>query len=584
MRALLIIRSVVSVVFSVFTALAAADDSKPVVTIGLIDTFSPEFYIYTYSPTLDHLIKSLPEFQFNIVEIDPERIESDIKKYKPAFLVSSSSTYVSLMESEGAHQVATREPKSSQDVAHTAASAFIVPAESPILSLEESKGKTIAVSSKNSFDGWLIAKGEIAKLGDPNKFFKDVVETHHAFPDVTALLKSGFAEVGVLAACELERLRRSGAVQEGEFRVLNENQSHLGCSISTDLYPDAVFSSLPGVPSWISRKVAVSVLTMPSDKNDFQWTVANDFVPTYRLLKTLELGPFKPVSVWSFEAFVSHYKYQIVFSVFLLLLLSFHRVYVNALVRKRTAQLKNALVEREKFHTEARQNKERLDSMERLSVVSLLSSMVAHEIKQPITNISYYAGGLLMFLKKKGLEESTGSEFIKAIQSEVRRSTDIIDHVRGYAKERPKEFAACDLQSVVSGAIKYQQNPFLINKVKHSCWVFADKFDLEFIVSNFVKNALSAVAGTRRPKVEIYVEDEGTRWKLSVSDNGPELTDEQLGRLGKIGHSTKADGLGLGLSIASAMAESNGGHLEFAKRPNGGLIASLVLSKFEEHQ
>ena len=148
--------------FSVFTALAAADDSKPVVTIGLIDTFSPEFYIYTYSPTLDHLIKSLPEFQFNIVEIDPERIESDIKKYKPAFLVSSSSTYVSLMESEGAHQVATREPKSSQDVAHTAASAFIVPAESPILSLEESKGKTIAVSSKNSFDGWLIAKGEIA--------------------------------------------------------------------------------------------------------------------------------------------------------------------------------------------------------------------------------------------------------------------------------------------------------------------------------------------------------------------------------------------------------------------------------------
>ena len=222
--------------------------------------------------------------------------------------------------------------------------------------------------------------------------------------------------------------------------------------------------------------------------------------------------------------------------------------------------------------------------MERLSVVSLLSSMVAHEIKQPITNISYYAGGLLMFLKKKGLEASTGSEFIKAIQSEVKRSTDIIEHVRGYAKERPKEFSPCDLQSVVSGAIKYQKNPILINRVKKSCLVFADKFDLEFIVSNFVKNALSAVAGIRNPKVEIYVEDEGARWRLSVSDNGPELTDEQLGKLGKIGHSTKADGLGLGLSIASAMAESNGGHLEFSKRPNGGLIASLVLSKFEEPQ
>lgn len=62
-----------------------------------------------------------------------------------------------------------------------------------------------------------------------------------------------------------------------------------------------------------------------------------------------------------------------------------------------------------------------------------------------------------------------------------------------------------------------------------------------------------------------------------VSDNGPRLSDEVFNRLGRTGASTKTDGLGFGLAIATAIAERNCGHLEFERIEPQGLRATLVL-------
>jgi two-component system, LuxR family, sensor histidine kinase TtrS len=138
-----------------------AADARQEVTIGLVDTFSPDFYIHTYAPTLDNLIEALPQYAFRIVEIDFRHLNDDIARTRPAFLVTSASTFVSLIEKTGAHQVATKKPDMSNDVAHTVASAFIVPMDSPVRTLADARGLRAAIQSRKSFDGWLIAKGEI---------------------------------------------------------------------------------------------------------------------------------------------------------------------------------------------------------------------------------------------------------------------------------------------------------------------------------------------------------------------------------------------------------------------------------------
>lgn len=93
-------------------ARANEGEAEPaVITVGLIDTFSPTFYVRTYAPTLEYLIRTLPQYRFNVVEIDYRRIEEDVQAYKPAFIVTSASGFVSLIDKFGAHQVATRRQK-----------------------------------------------------------------------------------------------------------------------------------------------------------------------------------------------------------------------------------------------------------------------------------------------------------------------------------------------------------------------------------------------------------------------------------------------------------------------------------------
>lgn len=557
---------------------------KSVITIGLVDTFSPDFYIRTYSPTLDHLLASLPEHRFRFVELDYRSVEADIERLHPDFLVTSGSLYAALMGSVGMHQIATRQPKTSPKPSETVSSAFVVRSSSPYRTLADLKGARVAISDRRSFDGWLIAQGELAREGlDPERHFSEVIETEYGVPDVGTLIKIGAADVGVLATCEYEQLSANGLIKPGEFRILAEKPSMGGCVRSTERYPDVVFSSLPWVDAETVREATVSLLSMPADALDFRWTVCNDFVPTFELLRTLSLGPFAGQNDLTFEAIWRRWKTEILLGLLLLAAVLFHIVTINLLVRKRTAQLSEALAETERFFREAREARNALLTIERTNIVAQLSSMFAHEIKQPIMNISLYAGALRMLLARLGLPERTttkAASILDALDQEVERSADIVEHVRSYAKKRTRNPVPCDLCEVARDAVKTVEVPGIRieNKLEPGLCVLADPFELLFVLSNFLRNAAAAVRDVPEPLIKIEGEKRGAVIRVGVTDNGPVISDADFERLGKVGASAKADGLGFGLAIASAIAEANGGHLEFERALPHGLRAVLVLA------
>lgn len=105
---------------------------------------------------------------------------------------------------------------------------------------------------------------------------------------------------------------------------------------------------------------------------------------------------------------------------------------------------------------------------------------------------------------------------------------------------------------------------------------------MEFVVSNFLKNALAATADVERPAVTVDIRQQDAFWKLTVTDNGPRIDDRVFETLGRVQESRKSDGLGFGLAIAAAIAEANGGHLEFARAEPTGLAASILLPAVPE--
>ena len=562
-----------------------ATAAEQTITIGLVDTFSPDFYIHSYSPTIDHLKASLPEYRFRIVELDYRHVDADIESLRPDFLVTSASLYAELMGTVGTHQIATRNPKTSESPAHTVASTFIVKASKPARTLNDLKGKRIAASDKTSFDGWLIAQGELARQGlDPESHFTEVMETDYAVPDVATLVRIGAADAGVLSTCEYESLLKSGLIKAGEFHILAERPKDGGCVRSTDRYPDVVFSSLPWVNAETVREVTVAILSMPSDKLEFHWTVCNDFVPTYELLRTLSIGPFAGSNDLSLAAIWARWKTEILLGLLLLAAVAFHIVTINLLVQKRTHQLSEAIAETERFFRAAQEARNALLTIERTNIVAQLSSMFAHEIKQPIMNISLYAGAIRLLLDRLGISTSAKaqvSEILDSLGEEVERSVEIVDHVRSYAKKRPRSLVPVNLAEAAADAVKTveERGLHIENRLPDALWVKTDPFEMLFILSNFIRNAAAAIKGEPSGRIVLEAADLDTQWQVSVVDNGPAMSDEVFAQLGKAGASNKPDGLGFGLAIAAAIAEANGGHIEFERLHPHGLSAKLILSK-----
>lgn len=589
-----------------------AEASVPTITVGIVDTFAPDFYVETYSPTLDRLQASVPEARFRFVEIDWRRVEEDVREARPDFLLSAASVFGTLRTSLGAQQIATREPSTSKDVARTVASTFIVRPENPAKTLGGLRGAKVAVTGKRSFDGWLIAQGEMAHRGlDPEKHFGEVIETEYGIPDVAALVRLGIADAGVLAACEYERLLREGLIRPKDFRILDARSSENGggsappaeaCVRSTDRYPDVVFASLPWADPEAVRAVTVSLLSMPAwsaaDGTGYRWTVCSDFVPTMRLLETLRIGPYAYLRDMSLDGIWKRWKAEIILAGLLAAAVLFHLVTVNLLVRRRTSELQDAVTEVERFHKDAHDARRRVEMLERTGVVSQLSSLFAHEVKQPVMNVSLYAGALRMLLAKEGTLTPQARELLDALGGEVERTSQIIDHVRSYAKKRERTPVRCDLSELAREVVRLMplpqrsgtstgsaavsvSSPISAEKLPRST-VLADPFEVEFVVSNFLKNALAATADVERPAVTVDIRQQDAFWKLTVTDNGPRIDDRVFETLGRVQESRKSDGLGFGLAIAAAIAEANGGHLEFARAEPTGLAASILLPAVPE--
>ncbi|MGN1150216.1 MAG: ATP-binding protein, partial [Sutterella sp.] len=107
--------------------------------------------------------------------------------------------------------------------------------------------------------------------------------------------------------------------------------------------------------------------------------------------------------------------------------------------------------------------------------------------------------------------------------------------------------------------------------------VFADPLEIELVALNLIKNALQALSAEGSGgKVHVTLGEEGERAALTVSDNGSGVTEDTVRRLMTSLESTKAEGLGLGLSIVRGILEAYGGKLTFAKREEGGLIARVT--------
>jgi polar amino acid transport system substrate-binding protein len=204
-----------------------------------------------------------------------------------------------------------------------------------------------------------------------------------------------------------------------------------------------------------------------------------------------------------------------------------------------------------------------------------LSASVAHEIRNPITA----AKSLVQQIAETPLAPEN-AEYARVAAEELDRVERSVSHLLRYAREEPIELGEVQLDEVVDLALEG-----LSARLKSSAariereatgdgWLHADKDKLRRIIVNLISNALDALDESGFPDPTVRIASgknlSGDEVWLRISDNGPGIEAERLGKIFDPFHTSKTAGTGLGLAIARKLVEAHGGSVEARSRLGSG--------------
>ncbi len=573
---------------------AAVDKNLPPVRLAVVNTFGNHFSGRYFNGTIEKIANSVSPRPLKVQFYDPDSyLEAAKNKEFDLSIASSGITAVRINKYGGTPLLTSVQARTPNPNRSNGAVMITRGDRSDINSIKDFQGKSLGIMSKNAFAGFSVPMAQLEREGiNPNTLFSKVVETHSSMDKLVQMVKNGDVDVAFVVTCLLENLELVGEIKPGEIKVIDEKPNEdFYCRRSTELYPGWIFSASSNLKASTLRKLVEVLLEMPESDDGMgtYWTIANDYQAMNELVKRMETRYLDQRDWhWIYE----QYKVYFIAAGLILLGLVLNWLYLAIAIRMRTAALKRQVAENLAIEKENQQIHERIESLQRVQVIGLLSGMVAHELKQPLAVINNYVEGLRRRLGKgEKFDSEVLSKILSQIQTEGVRAADIVDFVRGYSKKVRRERKVFDLggfayslfQLLVRMQYLPKRNSFVSDE---HVFIEADRLGVELILINLLRNAADACKKVKSPKVSVSIRKLSDDAEIQVEDNGPVLSDTDYQRMLKTGESSKKDGLGMGLAIVRQLLEANAGSLKFVRKPEGGIICvvKLPLAKENSHE
>jgi C4-dicarboxylate-specific signal transduction histidine kinase len=223
----------------------------------------------------------------------------------------------------------------------------------------------------------------------------------------------------------------------------------------------------------------------------------------------------------------------------------------------------------------------------RVATMGQLTASIAHEIKQPITAARTYAAAALRFLDKSPPDVAEVRDALTCIGNENGRVSDIVDRIGALIKKAPPRKEVVDLNAAILEVTALTHSEAVKTGVTVGTQlagelprIQCDRVQLQQVVLNLIVNAIQSMSGVEDGNRELHIstvriEPEGVR--VAVQDTGHGLRPESLPRLFEPFYTTKADGMGMGLSICRSIIEAHGGRLWATRcEPRGALFQFTI--------
>jgi two-component system sensor kinase FixL len=212
----------------------------------------------------------------------------------------------------------------------------------------------------------------------------------------------------------------------------------------------------------------------------------------------------------------------------------------------------------------------------RLTDMGQVAAGLAHELNQPLTAILNYANACMNLAKNlKNAELKAG---LAKVTEQAIRAGNIIRRLRAFIEKRGPVRAREDLARVVDDAVRLGQiHPsergitLRVRVERDLPEVMIDRIQIQQVLINLIKNAAEAMENAAHRELTVTITSPNPeRVRVVVTDTGPGILPEMRQRLFEPFVTTKAAGMGMGLSICRGIVEAHGGKLWYADNPGGG--------------
>ncbi|MFS8981059.1 ATP-binding protein [Cupriavidus necator] len=252
------------------------------------------------------------------------------------------------------------------------------------------------------------------------------------------------------------------------------------------------------------------------------------------------------------------------------------------------------LSERKRAEAEARESERRYREIQtalahanRVTTMGQLTASISHELKQPIGACGANAEAGLRWLAARSPNLEEARQAFERITKDARRASEIMNRIRGLVKNTPMDKEWVQINEAIGEVITLTRGEAMKNSVtvrmelaEDLPLVRGDRVQLQQAMLNLILNAIEAMSAIDDGPRELTIstgKDEPSAVLVTVRDSGPGVAPENIERVFEPFCTTKAGGMGMGLSICRSIVQAHGGTLRLsANVPRGAVFQFTV--------